>query len=316
MFSSIAEGYIQKICGKYLKNFSAENINIGVTGIITITDVEVKTEELINFQLPYKPSRLFIGTLYADLPFVSGGNFDVRISDVLFVVEKSDENLPELHPYELQRVLQMWIGAFYLNLANISELKAAQSISSSEIEYVQKLTDRLCITVENLHFRAEEMFTAHVPCPIGEDTLCLGTIISKIELRPPSSQELSEVTDGKPSWNLDGDTQSTRVINKLLKCTNISSYCTREDCISSITTPLTTAIVRERAWHRVKGQVLASMNLVAKFSGAYQRTNLVFGPVTLSINVDGVDFHVTDEQLSFLGGVAVAFETHAHKYVL
>ena len=158
------------------------------------------------------------------------------------------------------------------------------------------------------------MFTAHVPCPIGEDSLCLGTIISKIELRPPTSQELSEVADGKPAWNLDGDTKTTRVINKLLKCSNITSYCTREDCISSVTTQLTTAFVRERAWHRVRGQVLGPMNLVAKFSGAYQRTNLVFGPVTLSINVDGIDFHITDEQLSFLGGVAVAFETHAHRY--
>jgi hypothetical protein len=65
MFSSIAEDFIQKLCGKYLKNFSAENISIGVTGTIIIKDVQVRTDELVNFQLPYKPVRIFIGTLYA-----------------------------------------------------------------------------------------------------------------------------------------------------------------------------------------------------------------------------------------------------------
>ena len=313
MFSSIAEGYIQKLCGKYLKNFNSDNISIGVTGIITITDVQVKTEELINFQLPYKPASIFIGTLYADLPFVSGGNFDVRLSDVLIVVEKSDENLAELHSHELQSALQVWIGAFYLNLSNLSELKTSQSVSSSEIEYVQKLIDRLCVTIESVHFRMEEMFTAHVPCPIGEDSLCLGVMVGKIELRPPTSQELAK----EPSvWNREGDTYTTRVINKLLKCTNVTIYCAREECLGSVTgAELNTAFVRKHAWHRVKGRVLGPMNLEANFSGAYQRTNLVFGPVTLSVNLEGVDFHFTDEQVTYLAGVVISFETYAHRYV-
>lgn len=315
MFSSIAEGFIQKLCGKYLKNFSSDNVSIGVTGIITIKDIQVKTDELVDFQLPYKPASIFIGTLYADLPFVSGGNFDVKMSDVLIVVEKRGENLAELHPYEVQRALQMWIGAFYLNLANLSEMKATQSISSTEIEYIQKLIDRLCVTVDNVHFRMEEMFTAHIPCPIGEDSLCLGTMVSKIELRPPTSTELTEKKDGKPLWNADGDTRTTRVINKLLKCSNISVYCSREECVAAVSGPqLNTAFVREKAWVRDKGQIVGPVNLTARFSGAYQRTNLVFGPVSLNISLDGLDFHATDEQISFLAGVIVSFETHAHRY--
>ena len=315
MFSSIAEGFIQKLCGKYLKNFSSDNVSIGVTGIITIKDIQVKTDELVDFQLPYKPASIFIGTLYADLPFVSGGNFDVKMSDVLIVVEKRGENLAELHPYEVQRALQMWIGAFYLNLANLSEMKATQSISSTEIEYIQKLIDRLCVTVDNVHFRMEEMFTAHIPCPIGEDSLCLGTMVSKIELRPPTSTELTEKKDGKLLWNADGDTRTTRVINKLLKCSNISVYCSREECVAAVSGPqLNTAFVREKAWVRDKGQIVGPVNLTARFSGAYQRTNLVFGPVSLNITLEGLDFHATDEQISFLAGVIVSFETHAHRY--
>jgi hypothetical protein len=167
MFSSIAEGYIQKLCGKYLKNFSSENISIGVTGTVTITDIQIRTDELLNFQLPYKPVRIYIGTLYADLPFVSSGNFDIRVSDVLVVVEKCDQDLCDIHPYILQRALQMWIGAFYFSMAHNHDQKIG-GIASSEIEYFQRLIDRLCVTIESFHFRVEEIFTAHIPCPIGE----------------------------------------------------------------------------------------------------------------------------------------------------
>ena len=315
MFSSLADGFIQKICGKYLKNFSSENISIGVTGTVTITDIQIRTDELLNFQLPYKPVSIFIGTLYADLPFVSGGNFDIRASDVLVVVEKSDQDLADLHPYVLQRALQMWIGAFYFSLSNTKDLKVAQSVSTGEIEYIQKLIDRLCVTIDNFHFRIEEIFTSHVPVSIGEESVCLGSMVTKLEIRPPSQLELAEVnSSGKQLWNTYSDTRSTSMIHKLTKCSGISLYCTREECIGQVTDKrLNSTFVKNQWFHRDKGCILACMNMTGRFSGAYQRTNLVFGPVTLGISLDGADFNVTDEQISFVSSVAMAFETHINK---
>jgi hypothetical protein len=313
MFSSLAEGFIQKFCGRYLKNFNSDNISIGITGTITIKNVQIKTEELVNFHLPYRPALIFIGNVYLDLPFVSGGNFDVRVSDVLIVGEKIGDNVVD---FILHRSLQMWIAAFYFGIAN-SNVKIKQSVSSSEIEYIQKLIDRLCVTVENLHFRVEEVFTDHIPCPIDEEIICLGVIVKKVELRPPSSQELSEDSSAECVWNTVGDTRTTRIINKLYKCSGISVYCNREEGIgSTVDSQLSGEFVRKQSWHREKGRMLAETCFTAKMCGAYQRTNLVFGPVTLSIKIDKLDIKVTDEQLLFLSSILLAFDTHVSKLQL
>ena len=130
MFAAVAESFINKYFGRYLKKFDASNIHIGVTGVITISNVQLRTDELVNFQLPYKPVSIFIGTLYADLPFVSGGNFDVRVSDVLVVVEKNHTDLANLHPFVLHKAVQLWIGALYFAIGNADQVRTSGRHSS------------------------------------------------------------------------------------------------------------------------------------------------------------------------------------------
>jgi hypothetical protein len=319
MFSSIAESFIQKFCGRYLKNFSSDNISIGVTGTITISNVQLRTEELGNFQLPYRPTKVFIGTLYADLPVVSGGNFDIRISDVLAVVEKNGDSLESLHPFLIQKAVQMWVGAFYFTLAN-AEFRTSTGVSSGEIEYAQKLLDRLCVTVENVHLRLEEIFTAHIACPIGKETICLGAVLSKAELRPPTSQEIyqdqqAQEAGGKECvWNTNSS-RSTLVMNKYFRCDGLSVYCVRDEPLSVVPDEeLTAEFCRKHCYHRKVGNVLGPVALTAKFSGAYQRTNLVFGPVALSVDIDGLNFRVNDEQMAYISHILISFETHIHRY--
>ena len=314
MFSSIAEGFIQRFFGRYLKKFDHNNISIGVTGIITITNVQLRVDELVNFQLPYKPVSIFIGTLYADLPFVSGGNFDVRISDVLVVVENNNTDLSNLHPFVLAKALQLWIGALYFAIGN-SDQRAGQSVSSTEIEYIQRLVDRLCLTIENCHFRMEEVYTAHIPCPLGYESICLGLVISKIEIRPPTSQELSDDRQkDQHVWNTEGDTRNSKVLNKLIKFSKISAYCVREECLGAVPDDqLTLEFVRRHCWHREKGRLVGPLDMTATVSVVYQRANLVFGPINVNVTIDDVDIRITDEQLAYLVSVFVAFETHIHR---
>ena len=307
MFASIAESFIQRFFGRYLKKFDSSNISIGVTGIITISNVQLRTDELVNFQLPYKPVSIFVGKIYADLPFVSGGNFDVRISDVLVVVEKNNTDLSNLHPFVLAKALQLWIGALYFAVGN-SDMRVGQSISSVDVEYIQRLVDRLCLTIENCHYRMEEVYTAHVPCPIGNESMCLGAIISRIEIRPPTSQELQDdrnkhtaTATGKPMFNTDGDTRSTRVMNKWIKFSKISAYCVREDCLGTVPDDqLTLEFVRKHCWHRDKGRLVGPVEITAAVSVVYQRANLVFGPINVNVMIDDIDVRITDEQLAYL----------------
>lgn len=246
MFSSIVEGFLQRLFGRYLKNFGPQNVSVSVTGTITLTNVQIKTEELINFQLPFKPVRAFIGSLHLDLPLVMSTSFDVRLADVLFVVERNSENL-NMDAATAHKALQMWIGAFYFSLLHTETLK--QNITSNELEYSQRLLDRLAVTISNVHVRVEDLFTAHVPAPIGRELMALGLIIGKLTFRPPTASEVDESN----VWTYPSSPASL-VVNKLLELKNLSVYCTREEPLANVTDEeLTLELVRSHCYLRKAG---------------------------------------------------------------
>lgn len=92
MFSSIVESFINRLCGRYLKNFTSENVSVSVTGTITLTDVEIKLDELQEFSLPHRPIRAYIGSLRIDIPIVLGGNFDILVKDAFFLMYRGDDS--------------------------------------------------------------------------------------------------------------------------------------------------------------------------------------------------------------------------------
>jgi len=118
--NSLAENLIKRLCGRYLKNFSAANVNIGVTGTITVRDVQVNVEEFENFQLPVHLVSIFLGTMTIDLPILISSNFDITISDVIILSDQavsSEKEIGLCDDQTIHRALQMWIGAFYFSLA-------------------------------------------------------------------------------------------------------------------------------------------------------------------------------------------------------
>ena len=196
MLSSLAESLIQRLCGRYLKNFSSDNVSVSVAGTVSLKNVQLKVEELVTFQLPFKPALAFIGSLHADLPLVPGGNFDIRISDVLVVLERNSDDIMK-DPAIVHKALQMWIGAFYFSFAQLESVK--DGISSSDIEYFMRLFDRLVVSINNVHFRVEDVYTAHIQPPIGRELICLGFIIGQLDLRSPNLKKwhLIKVKYGK-----------------------------------------------------------------------------------------------------------------------
>ena len=305
MFSSMVEGVLQRIAGRYLKNFGPQNVSVSVTGTITLTNVQIRTEELINFQLPYKPVRAFIGSLHLDLPLVMSSSFDVRISDVLFVIERNAENIA-LDAATAHKALQMWIGAFYFSLLHAESMK--RDISSSELEYSQRLLERLSVSVQGLHVRIEEVFTAHVPCPIGRELMTLGLIVGKLEFRPPSSQEVSD-----SDVFTHAPTSAHLVINKLVEAQDLSVYCYREEPLGNIADEdLTLELVRSHCYLRKAGTVFGPVSLSLNFSGTYNKATQVFGPVILHASAGGLDVRANDEQMAFISAMVHLFERNVY----
>lgn len=305
MFSSIVEGVLQRVAGKYLKNFGPSNISVSVTGTITLTNVQIRTEELINFQLPYKPVRAFIGTLHLDLPLIMSSTFDVRIADVLLVIERNAETIV-MDAATAHKALQMWIGAFYFSILHSDSMR--KEISSSELEYSQRLLERLSVSIQGLHLCIEEVFTAHVPCPIGRELMTLGLIIGKLEFRPPSGAEISasEVFSYP-------QTPAHIVINKLFELENLSVYCYREEPLGHISDDdLTLELVRSHCYLRKSGTIFGPASMSVQFGGTYNRASQVFGPVILHASAGGLDVRVTDEQVAFISAMVHLLERNVY----
>eukprot|EP01035_Chromulina_nebulosa_P020839 gene20839-27007_t len=175
--------------------------------------------------------RGFIGTLKADLPLVPGSKFDVYGSDILIVSMRNDQSFDD--EAIVHRAVQMWIGLLYTGLQDV--VIANSKVSSSEFELSLTLYEKLILTLERVHVRLEDEYNSHVPCPVGSEIISLGAIVDKIELRSPTTPEISSNPEvyTRPS-NIP--MKSTITISKTSQVTNCSIYGSRhEDPLSNIT---------------------------------------------------------------------------------
>lgn len=311
MLSSLAESLIQRLCGRYLKNFSSDNVSVSVAGTVSLKNVQLKVEEFVTFQLPFKPALGFIGSLHADLPLVPGGNFDIRISDVLIVLERNSEEVLK-DPSIVHKALQMWIGAFYFSFAQLETVK--DGISSSDIEYGMRLFDRLVVSINNVHIRVEDVYTAHIQPPIGRESICLGLVIGQLDLRSPNSQEMA--IDKGAVWQPVSSSKIVQ-INKLYHAKNIQLYCAREDGLGSTKDDeLSIEFVRKVSYMRKIGNIIGPSEAIIKASVAYHRSNQVFGPINVTVDGKNFDIHINDEQAAYISDFSQAFDYHLHKVQL
>ena len=160
MIQKVIEGWLERVCGRYLKRFDLE---VTVTGRIILKDVELRVEEFRNLVLPYTPVFVYIHCLALDLPILLSSNFLLTVQDALLICERGTD-LSEVEPVKAHRALQMIISIMYLGLTD--SLRPGNdeygNLSGVELEYMFKSTDRLEIVIENIHMRVEEDYNCHV----------------------------------------------------------------------------------------------------------------------------------------------------------
>lgn len=232
MISGYIEGIIRKLAGSYIKNFNTENLQVGLNGSITLSNLELNTTEFGRFHLLYRPSFIFVGSICIDFPVnaVLGGSLEIAVSDIMVVITK--EKLENIDTDSIHRALQTWISTLYLFICQSESTNS--KLSNTNIQYLQNFIDRLVIMVSSVHVRLEESFTCHVPFPVEHEIMCLGIKVSKVEFRPPSLKEFAEdavfkTVSAKPIYNH----YKTIKVNKCFKLAGVSAYCTREKSILS-----------------------------------------------------------------------------------
>jgi hypothetical protein len=231
------------------------------TGVITLSDVEVNVEELEIFHLPYHPTRVFIGSLVAEVPIfgVLSRSFDVRVSDVLVVFERncSTQQTPsnaasslsdqQVFAGIIQTSLQMWIGAYFHVLSHQQSMStntsadggsgkggstSGRQITSASLKFATRLFEQANIVFTNLHVRIEEAnYESHIHCPIGHEMLASGVCVQTIALRPPTNAEINAGVFANTTSNSHMDAervQGLQNVKKVLEIKNLCVYCKRD----------------------------------------------------------------------------------------
>lgn len=189
MLTSFIEARIREVCGRYIKDFRSESLTLTVGGLLTLLDIEINVEELDRLPILYKPTFAYLGRVEAQIPLVIGGKIEARISDVIVMVSKGDEEAAA--PSEVHRALQTWISMMYMYCFN-TEGASQSNIPSSKVKDLQVWLDVLSVSISNVHVRVEDSCRTHIPCNAEKDSMCTGLLLSRLEILSPSAAECSD----------------------------------------------------------------------------------------------------------------------------
>ena len=313
MLSSFAESFIQRLCGRYLKNFNTNNVNISLTGTITLTNIELNTNELDEFQLPYEVKHAFIGSLIIDLPIVLNGNFDIKIFDGFLLLAKNEryniENISLDNNIILMKALQTWLGFLYTTFQDTSNIfeneknEKPKIISENDLEYTIKLIDKLIVHIERMHIRLEEEFYSHIPCGLGNEYYSFGIIIESVKIFQPTNNDITNKYPLNYFHNPINYSNTSLLINKIIDITNLSIYSDRLEnslLFDLLNKQFTLEFIKSIYQTRLNKLILTPWSFTFIISFIYQKMSSIFGPIKLNILLNNINIIINDEQLLFL----------------
>lgn len=313
MIASIIESYIKTYAGKYLKNFSSDKLVIGFN-TVKLTDLEVSTEHLWRFRMPFRPVRAFVGEISVDLSFIFGGKLEISVKDVLFLFEK-EEYESVINPQIIIDSLEALVSMLYFTIEypfNTADSSGASQATAIDLEGIHRIIDRIVLHVENVHIRVEEFYSGVQMSSFGEDMMCLGLQFSKLSLRSPSAKEM--VSHSEHFLNAGAHSKSQLIVNKVLNLEGLLCYCHRDNpLLDNEFCPITAKFVRStmlQHQQRTKDILLQPTNVLIHASAAYHKGSFLLRPVKVHVFLDPIAMNITDEVVMYLYHLAEFFRDY------
>jgi hypothetical protein len=220
MLTSFIEARIREICGRYIKDFRSDSLTLTVGGLLTLSDIEINADELDRLPILYKPSFAYVGSVEVQIPLVIGSKIEARVSDVILMVSKGDEEAAT--PSEVHQALQTLISMMYIYFFN-TEGASQSNIPSSKVKDLQVWLDVLSVSISNVHVRVEDNCKTHIPCNAEKDSMCTGLLLSRLEVLSPTAAESSVdpfytqlASSGKSMHSMITIQKAVKVLHSLL----------------------------------------------------------------------------------------------------
>jgi hypothetical protein len=311
MISSLIESYIRAYAGKYLKNFTSDKLVVGLN-TVKLTNLEVSTEHLWKFKVPFRPVRAFVGEISVDLSFVFGGKLEVSVKDVLFIFEKEQYD-EVLNPQIILDSLQALISVVYFTAEYPFSLHTPNEGSNMiDLEGLHRIIDRVALNIENLHFRIEEMYTGLASSSSG-DMMCLGAQIGKLQVRSATTKEITSEPD-----RFLNPSKFPVSVNKVVLLDEFLLYCKWDNpLLESEFGDITVDMVRSSMLDAgSEGVMLQPTGARITVAAAYQKGSLLLRPAKLHAEFQDVSFHFTNEQVMYLYHIVDFFREYPSRYAI
>ncbi|KAH8066537.1 vacuolar sorting-associated protein 13 [Aureococcus anophagefferens] len=90
MLSYLLEKFVRRLCGRWLRNFSAENLSVSLGGTVSFDDLWLNTSELNKMMLPFEPVAAHAAKLRLELPLNLSGAVTLTVDDVDIYLRSAD----------------------------------------------------------------------------------------------------------------------------------------------------------------------------------------------------------------------------------
>ncbi|KAJ8605846.1 hypothetical protein CTAYLR_000521 [Chrysophaeum taylorii] len=137
VLSYLLEKFVRRLCGRWLRDFSADKVSISLGGTIELSDLRLDTNELSRMLLPLDPISGHCGSLVITLPLT--GELVVRIEDI-HVVLRTQEYACDVET--ARRAVEIAINLYWTNY-----LRSPQTMDNPPKEILEGPSSGLADTI-------------------------------------------------------------------------------------------------------------------------------------------------------------------------
>ena len=218
MLSYLLEKFVRRLCGRWLRNFSAENLSVSLGGTVSFDDLWLNTSELNKMMLPFEPVAAHAARLRLELPLNLSGAVTLTIDDVDIYLRSADY---DVDGEAARRAVEIAVNLYWANYlrppqeAAKKKGDAAKAEPEGEHQSATALSDTISsivkssvLVIRRVHVRVES------PRPGSElgdgrgEKLLSGCVIHKLTVDGASPAAAAE-----------------NVVAKKIRFTGVACYC-------------------------------------------------------------------------------------------
>ncbi|KAJ1460029.1 hypothetical protein M885DRAFT_510549 [Pelagophyceae sp. CCMP2097] len=201
MLSFLLEKFIRRLCGRWLRDFSAENLSISLGGSIEFTDVWLDTSELSKMLLPFEPVMAHAMRLRLELPISLTGTLLLYVDDVDLLLRSQDY---DVDPEAARRAVEIAVNLYWANYmrppapAKGGDDIGALADAGALADTIAALLRSARVVVRRLHVRVESALPRAALGDGAGEQCAAGLVVARMDVGDVEDEGEAPADSPKP----------------------------------------------------------------------------------------------------------------------